>query len=268
MSKPLTRPSPGFYVVFAMHFHVMPPPAPSPVCAVILAAGLGSRLQADRPKGMIEIGGDPILGRSLTLLRAAGVTEIRLVAGWREEVYRTYLAENFPAVQVSVNPAYARTGSLASLLIGARATTGDVVVVESDLLYEKRALTRLIAAPWRDTLLASGFTGSGDEVWVHAAGGRLAHLSKQPWPGAPRSGELVGLTRLSRPALDRLVALAPTLPADAHYEDGINAICGEHPVNVCLVDDLQWCEIDTPEHLRRARDQVWPRIQIMDQTRA
>jgi 2-aminoethylphosphonate-pyruvate transaminase len=225
---------------------------------------MGSRLQADRPKGLLEIGGGPLLGRSLALLHDAGVTEIVLVAGWRQEVYREYLAAHFPAVRVLVNPAFATTGSLASLLIGVRATSGGVVVVESDLLYEKRAPARLLAAPGRDTLLASGFTASGDEVWVHARSGRLAHLSKQPWTGAPRCGELVGLTRLSRPALDRLLAVAPTLPAEAHYEDGLNAICAAHPVEVCLVDDLQWCEIDTPEHLRRAREQVWPRIQVLD----
>ncbi|MCC6414304.1 MAG: NTP transferase domain-containing protein [Opitutaceae bacterium] len=245
----------------------MPPTAPNPSCAVILAAGMGSRLRADRPKGMIELGGGPLLGRSLGLLREAGVEEIVLVAGWRQDIYREYLEENFPAVRVLENPAFARTGSLASLLIGARATVGNVLVVESDLLYEKRALSRLFAAPGRDTLLASGYTRSGDEVWVYAHDRRLARLSKQAWGGAPRCGELVGLTCLSRPALDGLLAVAPALPVGAHYEDGLNAISAAHRIDVCLVDDLQWCEIDTQEHLQRAREQVWPRIQMLDRNR-
>ncbi len=244
----------------------MSPVVSLPPCAVILAAGLGSRLQADRPKGLVEIGDRPILGRSLALLHAAGVTEIVIVVGWRQEAYRAYLAAQFPAVRVLENPDFSGTGSLASLLIAARATAGDVLVVESDLLYERRAPARLLAAPGRDTLLASGFTASDDEVWVHARGSRLAHLSKRPWTGAPRCGELVGLTRLSRPALTRLLAVEATLPPGAHYEDGLNAICDAHPIDVCLVEDLQWCEIDTPEHLRRAREQVWPRIQVRDQT--
>lgn len=238
----------------------------SATTAIVLAAGLGSRLQADRPKGLVEIGGSHLLDRSLKLIYAAGITKLVVVAGWKQEVYRKHLAEIFPTVRVVDNPAYASTGSLASLVMGARVTSGDVLVVESDLLYERRALTHLLAAPRGDSLLTSGFTASADEVWVYASGNRLMHLSKTDWAGAPRIGELVGLTRLSRVAVDRLIDAAATLPAAAHYEDGLNAICADHPIDVCKVDDLQWCEIDTPEHLRRANDQVWPRIQDQDQT--
>jgi len=236
--------------------------------AIILAAGLGSRLQADRPKGLVEVGPGPVLGRSLTLLAAAGVAEIVLVGGWKQEVYREYLQRNFPAVRMVSNPDFATTGSLASLVIGLRATAGDVLVVESDLLYERRALAAVLAAPGAEVLLASGYTASGDEVWVYARDGRLAHLAKTAWTGAPRVGELVGLTRLSRPAADGLIAAAATLPAAAHYEDGLNLLCAARPVSVCLVPDLQWCEIDTADHLRRAREQVWPRIVDSDHTAA
>ena len=234
--------------------------------AIILAAGLGSRLQADRPKGLVEVGSGPVLGRSLTLLRAAGITEIVRVGGWMQEVYREYLQRNFPMVRMVSNPNFANTGSLASLVIGLRATVGDVLVVESDLLYEKRAVATALAAPGADVLLASGYTASGDEVWVYARDGRLAHLAKAAWTGAPRVGELVGLTRLSRPAANELIAAAATLPAAAHYEDGLNRLCAARPVSVCLVPDLQWCEIDTADHLRRAREQIWPRILDSDHT--
>lgn len=234
--------------------------------AIILAAGLGSRLQADRPKGLVEVGPGPVLGRSLTLLQAAGISEIVLVGGWKQEVYREYLQRNFPSVRMASNPDFATTGSLASLVIGLGATAGDVLIVESDLLFERRAVTAVLGAPGADVLLTSGYTASGDEVWVYARDGQLAHLAKTAWTGAPRVGELVGLTRLSRPAADELIAAAATLPAAAHYEDGLNRLCATRPVGVCLVPDLQWCEIDTPDHLRRAREQIWPRILDSDHT--
>lgn len=261
---PLTRPEPGFY--FCSIFSAMNPVVPLPSTAVVLAAGLGSRLSADGPKGLLEVGNGPLIGRSLELMTAAGITEVVLVAGWKAEAYRRYLAAHHPAVRIVENPGYATTGSLASLLAGTRATTGDVLIVESDLLYERRALAALQAAASRDTLLASGFTHSSDEVWVHGRDHRLERLTKENWTGAPRLGELVGLTRLSRGALDRLVAVAPTLPPAAHYEDGLNAICGEQPIEVCKIDDLIWCEIDTPAHLQRAREQVWPRVRDSDHT--
>src|SRR5262249_52700149 len=59
-------------------------PRMTPLRAVILAAGQGIRLRSmieDRPKGLIEIGGETLLARSLRLLHEAGVTDITIVAG-------------------------------------------------------------------------------------------------------------------------------------------------------------------------------------------
>jgi len=238
-------------------------PAAASVTAVILAAGLGERLrpvQVDEPKGFIAIGGGAIIARSLMQLTAAGVRDIVLVAGWRQESYRALLAAQFPAVRLAINPDYATTGSLASLLIGYKGVAGDVLVVESDLLYESRALAALLAAPGRSTLLASGPTGSGDEVWVYAREARLAHLSKQAWGGAPRVGELVGLTRLSGELMQALGGAADRLSAAAHYEDGLNAVCAQQTVDILCLDDLAWCEIDDAAQLARARNEIWPRI--------
>lgn len=238
-------------------------PHPLAISAVILAAGSGSRLRVvhgDQPKGLVEVGGTAIIARSLGLLLTAGVTDLVLVAGWQADSYRAFLARHFPTVRLALNLDFATTGSLASLVIGARVTTGDVLIVESDLLYESRALAALLAAPERDTLLASGPTGSGDEVWTYGRDRRLARLDKQRWSGAPHLGELVGLTRLSRPVVDALLAAATALPASADYEDGLNAVCAVHPVTVLTLPDLAWCEIDDPTHLARARELVWPRL--------
>ena len=45
--------------------------------AVILVAGVGSRLRPitdDRPKALVDVAGETILGRACRLLRAAGTT--------------------------------------------------------------------------------------------------------------------------------------------------------------------------------------------------
>lgn len=245
------------------------PPASTAPTAVILAAGMGTRLRevhAEKPKGFVEIDGTAIIARSLKLIKAAGVDEVVLVAGWRSEVYREFLATEFPGVRLALNPEFATTGSLASLRIGARDVTGDVLIVESDLLYEARALRVLLAAPSRNTLLASGLTQSGDEVWVYGENHRLAQLSKQSWTGAPRMGELVGLTRVSADLMGGLQNAGNTLPAAAHYEDGLNAVSATHAIDVLRIDDLAWCEIDDSNHLQRAKTSIWPRIQKADRS--
>src|SRR5438067_1200865 len=65
--------------------------------AVILAAGQGIRLRStvdDRPKGLIEIGGEPLVGRSIRLLRDAGVDEVTIVGGHLAGQYADFCVEH------------------------------------------------------------------------------------------------------------------------------------------------------------------------------
>jgi 2-aminoethylphosphonate-pyruvate transaminase len=231
--------------------------------AVVLAAGLGSRLQpvhSAAPKGFIEIEEVPIIERSAAALRAAGIREFVVVVGWMANHYRAWGARDSSITFVE-NAAYATTGSLESLMIGCAAAPGrDVVVVESDLLYEPRAASALMSAPSNDTLLTSGLTKSGDEVWVYGTDDRLEHLSKTAWRGREPAGELVGLTRLSAFTVAELGACASELPPAAHYEDGLNAVAASRHITLLHLPDLVWCEIDDEQHLERARRDVWPRI--------
>lgn len=226
---------------------------------------MGSRLQTvhrGKPKGFVSVGDEPLIAHSLRALRRAGVRELVLVVGWQGDVYRAWAAAAWPGVTCVENPEFATTGSLRSLLLGCEAAPGrDVLVVESDLLYEPRAVETLFAAPSPDTVLLSSFTGSGDEVWAYARpSGRLARLTKVRADGVEPAGELVGLCRVSAALVQRLAAAAATLPASAHYEDALTAVSGEHPIALLRIDDLAWCEIDDPQHLDRARRLVWPRV--------
>ncbi|MFP5417494.1 MAG: 2-C-methyl-D-erythritol 4-phosphate cytidylyltransferase [Actinomycetes bacterium] len=50
-----------------------------PVVAIVVAAGSGSRLGADVPKALVEVGGSSLLARSLSQLAAGGVQEAVVV---------------------------------------------------------------------------------------------------------------------------------------------------------------------------------------------
>lgn len=231
---------------------------------MVLAAGLGSRLHSVHsatPKGFVEIGGMPIIQRSLHALAQAGVSEVVLVVGWLGDQYREWARTLDCATTCVDNPEYAITGSLRSLLLGCATVPGrDVLIVESDLLYEQRAAEQLMAAESPDTLLVSGFTSSGDEVWVYGDDRRVEHLSKTPWRDRSPLGELVGLTRLSAATVAALSLAATDLPPTAHYEDGLNAVADTREIALLHIPDLAWCEIDDESHLERARASVWPRI--------
>jgi len=67
------------------------------VKAVLLAGGLGTRMREeteDRPKPMVEIGGQPILWHIMRNLSEFGITEFIIASGYRSDFIEKYFAEH------------------------------------------------------------------------------------------------------------------------------------------------------------------------------
>lgn len=229
---------------------------------------MGTRLralQSELPKGLITLGGVSLVPRSIELLLAEGVGDIVLVTGWRAEAYAAFVAEKFPMVRCVHNPDFATTGSMHSLFLARGMVAGDFLLLESDLLYEPRALTALRAAPRGDYVLLSGTTGQGDEVYAYAnAAGRLGALTKQRRPDAVPAGELTGICRVTAEFFGKLcahhVACGGAQAGNVHYEDAFTALAATEPIKLLKIDDLVWCEIDDPAHHARALARVLPTL--------
>ena len=111
-------------------------------------------------------------------------------------------------------------------------------------------------------LLASGPTGSGDEVYVEARQGKLANLSKDRAQIGALFGEMVGITRISPQLFEAMLAAAEARFRETlhmEYEQGLVVGGRTVPVDCLLVPDLLWAEIDDEQHLERARG-LYPRI--------
>lgn len=112
--------------------------------AILLAAGRGSRmagLTEARPKCLTPLRSRPLLDWQLQSLRAAGVTEIAAVTGYRGEL----LAR--PGLQTFVNPRWAETNMVMSLLAAAAwLRTSDCLVSYSDIVYTPETVSALAAA--------------------------------------------------------------------------------------------------------------------------
>ncbi|MDR3192286.1 MAG: phosphocholine cytidylyltransferase family protein, partial [Treponema sp.] len=251
--------------------------------AVIVAGGMGTRLKEMTdfmPKGFIELGGVPIVEQSVRKLFAAGVEEIVIGTGHCAEWYER-LAARYPGLVLVKNERYAATGSMGTLACCAPLVKGDFLLLESDLIYDSVALHALINESHRDALLASGPTSSGDEVWLLAdTEGWLLRNSKNKAEIPHPAGELVGITRLRKETLDRMLAHREAHLEDQprmEYEAAMSAVSSaavaasrsaEGPsaagaggrIFIRKIEYLLWREIDDENHLAAARDLVYPRI--------
>lgn len=236
--------------------------------ALILAAGRGVRMGPrgkSIPKGFIEIGGRSLIERSLHLLSQAGIRDIVIVTGHLADHYEKLLPPEGTRLSLVHNPHYAERGSFASLLLGLAAIEAPVLLLESDLIYESRALAAALSSEHENVILASGPTGAGDEVYVWAdqdAGNcRFRGMSKTRafHPDAPY-GELVGILKLSGGLVRSLTERAPDLTADADYESAVVAAAQDTPIACLKIDDLLWGEIDDEAMLARVVQRLWPRM--------
>ena len=236
--------------------------------AIILAAGAGTRLRRvadNRPKGLIEIEGEALVARSVRLLRAAGVERITIVTGYSADYYERFAAGQ-AGLELVNNDKFATTGSMASLALALDRTREDALVLESDIVFEARALTTILGAAAADAMVISGPTSAGDEVWVHAPSGTLDTMTKVRRDLPAVSGEFVGITRVSVPAADAMLQVFDEfVDANGHgrmnYEtDALVAIAAARPITALRIDDLCWGEIDDERQYDRVVKEVWPAV--------
>jgi len=72
--------------------------------AVVLAAGEGTRLRPlteDKPKGMVEVDGDPILAHCFEQLIELGADELIVVVGYKKEAIMTHFDDDFEGVPIT-----------------------------------------------------------------------------------------------------------------------------------------------------------------------
>jgi 2-aminoethylphosphonate-pyruvate transaminase len=139
------------------------------------------------PKGFIELGGIPIVEQSVRKLFAAGVEEIIIGTGhcaeWYEKLaakYNAGMTAGRANIVLAYNEYYADTGSMGTLAVCAPLVKGDLLLLESDLIYDSIGLHVLINEGHTDVILASGATRSGDEVYLESDGkGNLTRHSKK-----------------------------------------------------------------------------------------
>ena len=152
--------------------------------AIILAAGLGSRmgnLTKEIPKGFLEINNKTLIKRSIEVLQRNGIDKIIIGTGHLSEHYDNLAAEYSNLITCVKNDRYTISSSMDTLFNLRDSIKEDFFLLESDLLYEDRAVAALQRAYQKNIVLASGRTYSNDEVFINTdIDGSLLSMTKDP----------------------------------------------------------------------------------------
>ena len=227
--------------------------------AVILAAGLGSRINnisKDKPKGFIEINGEPLIRRSIKLLKKSGINNIYIVTGYKKEFFES-LAYNFTNIFTINNPDYINTGSFGSFLSLKNQIKNSFLLLESDLLYDRKILMELINDSRNNIIATSDFTNSGDEVYVEDIDSLLKNMSKDKNLFDKDVSEFIGISKISIRLFNFLIKNYSDKKLN-EYEEILVKASETQEVFIKKLFDVSWCEIDTIDHLERAKQKIYP----------
>lgn len=228
--------------------------------AVILAAGQGLRLRQHHqlPKGLLQLGEQPIILESIAALNRNGIRDILLVTGYASSHYDA-LAKQTGLFSTAFNEKFASSGSLYSLYSARHWLNDDFLLLESDLIYQPKAITALLKNRHSNCILVSGTTNSGDEVYVEAQQQYLRRMSKNKNSLNTEAilGEFVGINKLAYSTYQQLLKLLEknldTLDRGNYEEDGLVLLAQSQAIACEYLPDLLWAEIDNQEHLTRAK---------------
>lgn len=227
--------------------------------AVVMAAGLGTRfgqVTAKIPKGFVPFKGEPMVVHSIKTLIECGINRIIIGTGYKKEAYEDLITQ-FPQIECVFSPRYAETNSMFTLY-NTREAIGDddFLLLESDLVFERKAITSLLECEFADALLITPVTKFQDQYYVEMDDNSVLTNCSTDKTLINPSGELVGIHKISNGFYKRMCKEYERIideKAKLGYEYQLLYMSQRiQPMNVLKVDDLQWYEIDDIDDLNYA----------------
>ena len=237
--------------------------------AIILAAGMASRLRPltlTTPKSLLKVGERSLLQRSMDALIANGVTEFCIVTGYLHEMIEDFVRKQYAnSIQVTFiyNKVYETTNNIYSLWLARPFAEGqEVLLLDSDLLYDPQIVTRVLATDAPNVLtLIRHELGEEEMKVVTDAQGSIKEISKTCNP-AEAAGESLGIEKMGKDYTKALYRELEPMMNEEHlenvfYERAFERLIPQgHTYQVLDVTELFSCELDTIDDFENAKAKI------------
>lgn len=228
-----------------------------------MAAGLGTRfgqMTEKMPKGFVSFKSEPMVVHSIKTLIKCGINHIIIGTGYKKEAYEA-LQKTYPQIECVFSPRYAETNSMYTLY-NSREAIGDddFLLLESDLVFEKKAISSLLESAFENAMLITPVTKFQDQYYVEMDENCVLTNCSTDKTIINPSGELVGIHKLSNSFYKKMCAeyekIVDEKPKLGYEYQLLYMSQHVQPLNVLKVDGLQWYEIDDIDDLKFAEDNI------------
>lgn len=242
--------------------------------AILISAGQGTRLlplTIHVPKCLVEISGRPILDHQIEALHDAGIEEIIVVGGYRNDQIREHLEKYSAPVRTRlvINPFWSVGSSIGSVWAARDHLDDPFCLINGDTVFDAAIIVdaRRRARPGVNLVVEAVREPDLDDMRVRVQEGRIAAVGKK-LPAAETTHRSLGIVlSTDRPGGDYRRALQAVIEEpdghNAYHHAVIDRLA--RSVGVTAIENSAglWCEVDRPEDIERwtrdHRPRPWPR---------
>lgn len=151
--------------------------------AVILAAGLGSRLRPitnEVPKCMVPVNGIRVIDKQIDNLIKCNVNDIYVVSGYKHEVLDSHLKEHYPFVTIINNTRYDQTNNMYSLFLTSQYVKGEeFLLMNSDVYFDADIIVGMIEGNDCSKIACDRSQFLEESMKITLYGDRINHIGKK-----------------------------------------------------------------------------------------
>ena len=192
---------------------------------VVLAAGQGTRLRPHTdniPKGMVEVCGKPILDYQMELFEKAGISDIIIVTGYKQEKI------NYSSAKKVINKEFMTTNMVSSLFCAKDLFNDDLIISYGDIIYSEDVLNKIIQAEgdfsvvvdknWKKLWDLRMEDPLADAESMKIRDGRIVELGKKAADVADIEGQYIGLMKISKSFLPEMISFYNSMDRSEKYD--------------------------------------------------
>jgi choline kinase len=236
-----------------------------PPIAVILAAGIGSRLSPLTDKSakcLLSVGGSVILERMIRNCLSCGMSQFVLVLGHRADEIKQFVDKTFRGIRVTyvINDRYRDTNTGYSLMLASSVVgTAEFIKFDADVVFDTKILRALVDSELPNVLcIDRNIALADEEVKVITDDQMLVReIGKSVDPNTAL-GESIGIEKISAVTGPLLFAelkemMESAVNAQDYYEAAYARLVDIGiPFHALDITGMKWTEIDTVEDFAAA----------------
>lgn len=231
--------------------------------AIILAAGIGSRLQPitnKKPKTLIEVNGKTMLAYLIDALLKSGIKNIIICVGFKAEMIMNYCKTTYPNVKFIFveNKIYKTTNNMYSLYLAKKYLLGsDFLILNGDVVFEEKLLKKLVSENRTSLVPYDSKNFDEEELKLKIANEKAYAIMPKKSGKNTSDGATIGVFYLNKTDgnlfledVERIIT--KNKQTNEWFEYSLNRIFKKIYIKPIDISRYKWREIDSLEDLARA----------------